>query len=683
MKYSLLTGVGALTLLASSAFSQTPEAKPAAKAAPAKAADGIKPIPPIGVAIPEPLKGELRAACDELDRHVDALGKELAKKPAQLALFPDVLIFRNAVHYALKYNEFYNEKEVAVARSLLRTGMERAKELKEGKASWTSQTGLVPRGYVSKIDGSVQPYGLVIPPTYRPNSPHKFRLDFWCHGRGETLSELAFLDQRTKQPGEFTPANAIVCHLYGRYCCANKLAGEIDLFEAYEDIRKHYPIDERRKVIRGFSMGGAACWQFAVHYPGFWCAAAPGAGFAETPEFLQVYARETVQPTEIEKTLWHQYDCTDYAINLFNLPTVAYSGEKDKQIQAANVMAKALAAEGMTLTHVIGPGTEHKYHPDSKVEINRRIDPIVERGSDPAPANVKFTTWTLRYDRSHWVIINAMEKHWERARVDADVVAANKVRVATKNVTALTLDMPAGYSRLDVIGRPHIEIDGQDLEAPAVGTDRSWTAKLQKTGGKWAVVDAIQFDGLRKLHGLQGPVDDAFMDSFVMVSPSGKPINDKVGAWTTNEMAHAIDHWRRQFRGETPVKADLAIDDATIAASNLILWGDPSSNQVLARIVDKLPIQWTKESIKVGAKEYPADGHVPVLIYPNPLNPKRYVVLNSGFTFREYDYLNNARQVPKLPDWTIFDISVPPSPRAAAGTAAAGFFTDEWKLAAP
>ena len=40
-------------------------------------------------------------------------------------------------------------------------------------------------------------------------------------------------------------------------------------------------------------MGGAACWQFAVHHAGLWAAAAPGAGFAETREFLGVFqARE-------------------------------------------------------------------------------------------------------------------------------------------------------------------------------------------------------------------------------------------------------------------------------------------------------------------------------------------------------------------------------------------------------
>ena len=104
-------------------------------------------------------------------------------------------------------------------------------------------------------------------------------------------------------PGEFTPPNAFVLHLYGRYCCANKFAGEVDCFEAMEHVQKHYPIDENRRVIRGFSMGGAACWQFAVHYPSVWAAAAPGAGFAETPEFLKVFQDKKVQPTDYEKRL--------------------------------------------------------------------------------------------------------------------------------------------------------------------------------------------------------------------------------------------------------------------------------------------------------------------------------------------------------------------------------------------
>ncbi len=38
--------------------------------------------------------------------------------------------------------------------------------------------------------------------------------------------------------------------------------------------------------------------------------------------------------------------------------------------------------------------------------------------------------------------------------------------------------------------------------------------------------------------------------------------------------------------------------------------------------------------------------NAPVLIYPNPLNPSRYVVINSGFTFPQNAGLSNAQQTP-------------------------------------
>jgi hypothetical protein len=68
------------------------------------------------------------------------------------------------------------------------------------------------------------------------------------------------------------------------------------------------------------------------------------------------------------------------------------------------------------------------------------------------------------------------------------------------------------------------------------------------------------------------------------------------------------------------------------------------------------------------------------MIYPNPLNPKKYVVINCGFTFREYDYLNNARQVAKLPDFAVVDISQPVTSRAPGGIVEAGFFGERWQL---
>jgi len=619
--------------------------------------DNVRRVPPPGVAVPDADKSELTAGLEALGKEIDAIRAELKGKPA-LARLPDVQIFYKSVDWALRYNEFSNVKEIATAKKHLKLGLERAKLLREGTPTWTTAKGGSARGYISKIDGSVQPYGVFLPETFQAGADHKHRVDTWFHGRGENLSELSFVEGVSKGGGPFTPPDSIVVQLYGRYCCANKLAGEVDLFEALDEVRKQYAVDESRITVSGFSMGGASTWQFAVHYPGKWACAAPGAGFSETADFLKVFQNEKLKPTDFEQKLWHMYDCTDYAANLFNLPTVAYSGELDSQKQAADMMEAAMKKEGLDLVHIIGPKTKHAYEKNAKEEVAKKVDEIVAKGRDPLPKKIRFTTWILQYNESHWVRVDGLEKSWERARVEAEL-GDGGIKATTVNVTGVTF----------TANQPKVTLDGQSLE----GTS------FHKEGGKWAAGPLP--DGLRKRHGLCGPIDDAFLDSFVMVKPTGKPINEKVGEWAAKEMEHALVHWRQQYRGDAPLTSDDTVSSDLIAHSNLILWGDPSSNKVLAKIADKLPIKWTAKEITVGAQTYPADTHVGILIYPNPLNPEKYVVLNSGFTFREYDYLNNARQVPKLPDWAVVDITTPANSRWPGNVVAANFFTDAWEVA--
>jgi hypothetical protein len=138
-------------------------------------------------------------------------------------------------------------------------------------------------------------------------------------------------------------------------------------------------------------------------------------------------------------------------------------------------------------------------------------------------------------------------------------------------------------------------------------------------------------------------------------------------------MTNALREWRLQFRGEPQVKEDALITDADIAGNNLVLWGDPRSNRLLGRIAAKLPIRWGAGGVRVGEKTYSSSEHLPVLVYPNPLNPNRYVVVNSGFTFADAAPTSNALQIPELPDYAIFNI-------AATRPAAAGFFDEEWML---
>jgi hypothetical protein len=639
----------------------------------------VRRIPKLGIEVPADRRAKLEAGLALLEKSIERL-RRLDKEahPRIADLLPDVEVYYKAVHDALAYQEFFDPKEIDFADQALATGQERSDQLSAGQAPWTTATGLVVRGYISKIDGSVQPYGLVVPESYTPKAPGRYRCDLWFHGRGETLSELAFIRDRTNNPGAFTPEDTLVLHPYGRYSNAFKFAGEIDVLEAIDSLLRRYRVDEDRISARGFSMGGAAAWQFAVHYADRWFAANPGAGFSETPEFLRVFQQETLEPAWWERRLWHWYDCPDWCLNLRHCPTVAYSGELDSQKQAADIMQSALAEKGIDLVHIIGPQTKHSIHPQSKLEIEERMRTLARAGREWQPLDVDLTTYTLRYNRMHWLTVEGLEEHWMHSHITAALLSG-QIDVEADGVTDFSISFPAGECPMDVQSPVILVVGEQELEAPAPKSDRSWQVSLHKARGEWRL-GKRPGEELRKRPGLQGPIDDAFMDSFLFVRPTGTAWHSQVGNWTTAEMERAIEHWRRHFRGIARVKDDTAVTPEDIAGSNLVLWGDPASNSLLKQIESKLPIRWSQGQIAAGDDKFSATNHALIAVYPNPLNPKRYVVLNSGFTFRDYAYLNNARQVPMLPDWAVVDLSTPPGNVWPGKIAAADFFDERWRL---
>jgi len=147
------------------------------------------------------------------------------------------------------------------------------------------------------------------------------------------------------------------------------------------------------------------------------------------------------------------------------------------------------------------------------------------------------------------------------------------------------------------------------------------------------------------------------------------------------ELAHFKDRWRRLFRGDLVIKRDVDVTTEDMQTHHVILWGDRTSNKLIAQVAPYAPIAWSDESIKAGDKTFASAGHVLTAIFPNPLQqrPTRYVVLNSGPTFREGHDRTNSLQNPKLPDWAIIDLSTPPDALAPGKVVDAGFFDEAWK----
>ncbi|MEZ6136704.1 MAG: prolyl oligopeptidase family serine peptidase [Pirellulaceae bacterium] len=635
----------------------------------------VRAVPPVGIEVPPQTLQKLIERCAEIDAQLLEI-KNLDWQSQDL-----IGVFPRAVRMTIATKMFYKEQAFEHADRLLDEAERRLQLARNGTAgpellgihAASDQPQLLSAGFRSELDGSIQPCGFVLPTDWHSVKDEPMRLDVWLHGRGETVSEVEFLRQRMSNVGEYSPPGTIVLHPYGRYCNAFKFAGEIDILEAIDCAKRLFNIDASRITIRGFSMGGAGCWQMAVHYPNLFAAANPGAGFSETSQFLKVFQQEEFVPTDDQRALLHWYDCPDWVNNLRNVPTVAYSGAVDKQKQAADVMEAAFEAQGMELKHIIGPETAHKILPASKPEIEAFLANALVSGKPDVPTEIDLTTYLLRYHELAWLSIEGLEQHWREARVQGRLLS-DGIALTTQNVTRLKLNFDQG-SPFAKQSSVRIRIDEFETRSRL---DQPLTY-VRTASSNWKLLADDSDTGLRKKPGLQGPIDDAFMSPFVFVPPDNLgDSNSKY--WPSVEYLHATEEWKRHFRGDIVQLNSASISEEVIRKHNLILFGTPDTNSFIARIAASLPIMWTEDSVVVGEQKFNAATHFPVLIYPNPLNPARYVVINSGFTYREYAYLNNARQIAMLPDWAIIESTDGATTQYPGIVRQSGFFDEAWQL---
>ncbi|MFN0167132.1 MAG: prolyl oligopeptidase family serine peptidase [Bryobacteraceae bacterium] len=610
--------------------------------------------PPPSVSMSPAETSELREGLTKLRKKIASLNT------ADPHLIPDVEIYAKAVEWLLRHpEECFTKLYVDYARKAIETGLRRAGELENGKHSWTTAAGYVVRGYRSKVDGSVQPYAMLIP----ERLPMPARLDVWLHGRGATLTELSFIAQHdpsfpNAKPVEPIPAGRDYLQLdaFGRTNNAYRWSGETDVFEAIDEARQ-YQVDPRRIVLRGFSMGGAGTWHIGLHYPDRWAAIEAGAGFSETVR----YAKKPDLPPD-QRAMLSIYDAEPYALNAVLTATVGYGGEMDPQLTAAMNIREQLEREGVRFLRegfrytttdlkalfLIGPQTPHRWHPDSKRESEEFIRKAIV-GRSGEPERIRFITHTTRYPGAFRVRIHQLEKQYERA----EVIAA-RGEATTRNVRVIQFTG----------GHVGITIDGQRVD-PA--------PYYLKHDGRWSGAAQLPA-GLFKRQGLQGPIDDAFTDSFLCVRPTGKPWNEGVQRTALERLERFRKEFAKRLRGDVRIVSDRAVTDADMGRSNVILFGDPGSNRLLARMVKQLPVTWSRKEIAFGDRRFDAAANLPVLIYPNPLSLSKYVVVNSGHTFGEADFRGtNALLFPRIADYGVIRAN-------DEQTVLSGFFDESWRL---
>ncbi|MEY5025387.1 MAG: hypothetical protein RLZZ244_915, partial [Verrucomicrobiota bacterium] len=234
-------------------------------------------------------RGRYRARVSELDARIAAW--ELARGASRDLRGAgghgaDARIFSKAVRHALDFEPVLDEAARGLIELALGTCEDRIAQLEAGKQPWREAQGRSVRGFVSAVDGSSQPYFVVVPKTYDPSKP--IGLEVMLHGSMPRRSAVGELDFVLKASGVRFGAGEDFLELYplGRLGeNAYRFEGETDVFEAMEDVCRQYSVDRRRIVLRGISLGAVAAWQIGLKRPDRFAAVGPAAGPVDTRLF--------------------------------------------------------------------------------------------------------------------------------------------------------------------------------------------------------------------------------------------------------------------------------------------------------------------------------------------------------------------------------------------------------------
>ena len=371
------------------------------------------------------------------------------------------------------------------------------------------------------------------------------------------------------------------------------------------------------------------CWHTALHFPDLWAAVEVGAG-DNTSHRMPVF--DTLPP--VQQAMCRIFDnMYEWALNAYDIPFASYVGENDRSLVKHNSAKEQLMREGIrfegdpftlkaanapSMMFLIAPKTGHDMHPDSRKLLNAYLYERIKMGRQ-TPDHIRFLTYTTRYNRDYWVTLDGLEKHYERAEVDAKRSDdRTQYDITTKNMARLVLretDRATNQHR-----RP-------EAAREAGARDRASRSRTARGGRR-----ALRETGLRKKHGLQGPIDDAFLEPFLVVRPTGTPWNAAANEQALRMLAAFRPAVHAGYRGHVRVKDDKDVTAADFAKYHVVLFGDPGSNRWIAKLNGKLPLRWTEETVALGGQSFPAADACPALIYPNPLSPDHYVVINSGLT---------------------------------------------------
>lgn len=506
--------------------------------------------------------------------------------------------------------------------------------------------------FFSSMDDTEQPYGLYLPPGY--DATKAYPLVISLHGAGSNHRlNLRRVFGKSNAEGEndveasryfpeWEDVDYIVASPYARGTMGYQGVAEQDVMDVLADVTRRFNIDENRVYLTGLSMGGGGTLWLGLTRPDLWAAIAP---VCPAP------------PGETET----------FTGNALNVPVHIHQGGADPvvQPQGTRQWVERLERLGTSVEYTEYPGVGHDSWVNAYAggEIFNWFDRFRR---NPHPDRVRFASDRYAYSRAYWVRLDALLPG-RPARIDATFTADNRLEVTTDALDGFTLSL-AGHPR--VTGRRvALVIDGTRLEVPAADS-----VSFTRRNGAWAAAAYARASG-EKAPGLEGPMREAVSSRHVYVyGTAGNPSAEELAV--RRERAERAAEWsmyRGAFMGRVMVfprvMGDREVRPSDLADADLVLFGTPETNTLVARYADRLPMHLDEAA----ALDYG-------LVYVFPIG-SNYVLVSEGRPWWDYEAAGAgffgsavpALQFANRQDYLLFD--------AAHGyTIAEGRFDRAWRL---
>ncbi len=540
----------------------------------------------------------------------------------------------------------------------LETANELLGRLDAGKGTPPIEPGVHELAYLAPQDDSPQPYFLHVPKAVTAGKP--LPAIVYLHGYAPWLDKTNWHELSAGLTEQAEARGYLVIAPFARSNTDFQSIGEWDTMHVLALAQQQVKVDPDRVFVIGYSMGGAGVYTLAAHYPDVW---AGGIVMCGRPRNYLWKDLDAAKVEPFKRQLLDLESGAPHVQNFTHIPFLVFQGTADVLIDPTQAyrFVEDMGRLGLKAELVRLEGQSH-WIADEVFSTAKAFEWMDAQRRVAAPKNVRFKTYSLLYHRAWWVTLDAIERWGEPAEVNATLEAGNKLELTTHNVARLLL-------------RPPKEL--ADPKAPLAATVNGKPQKLEPNAeGAFTVeLAAVPATPLRKKPTLCGPIKDAFNGRFQFVYGTA---GDKEATDRNRTLARQVQkEWYTFAKGFRNVVPDTSISDAEMARSNLILFGTPKTNALLARMAAKLPVRFTADGYEILGKTYKAGETTGLMfIYPNPLAPERYIVVYDGQHYGEK--LGENHKYDLLPDFIVY--SDEPDYDDSNSFYVAGFFDTAWQL---